>query len=360
MSTAVLLTGVGLDGGPDIIRALRADRDLAVRVIGIDADPHQPSRHLCDAFHQAPRREHPRYIEVVAETARSEGVDVVYPLPTFDQEVFASPDARERFERAGVAVVVSPPDAVRDCNDKWRMHERLRRAIPEAVSERRRVGTLPELEATARELGYPAERVCVRRRVSRGAIGFRVLDASGARATSLLTENPGSPGSLLVSLNELTSTLAQADPFPDDLLVEEYLPGPEWDVDVLCRDGEALVVAVRRNLAMTGGGAIHSVLERDLRVEALTRSIVAEVGLHGVANVAFRADDHGDPKLLEINPRIPSSILCALGGGVNLVALAVRQALGETIAPRDVDPGGEFLRYARSVIVDATGRAVLT
>jgi carbamoyl-phosphate synthase large subunit len=352
--TTVVLTGIGLDGGPDIIRALRADAALAARVVGLDIKAATASAYLCDSFHVVPRRDDPSYVSTVAEIARSEGARVIYPLPSFDQEIFAA--ARPDLERDGFSVAVSPDEAVRVCNDKWLLYQRMRATFPEAVPERRRVADSDELVAAAMELGYPGRRVCVRRRVSRGAIGFRVIDDGPSRVGALLDQNPNST---LISLNELLDVLRHADPFPTDYLVEEYLPGDEWDVDVLCRHGEPIIVATRHNLAMRGGGATHSILTRSAVIESLSERIVADLELNAIVNLSFRHDEAGTAKLIEINPRIPSSVLCALGGGVNLVALAVRQALGEAVARTKPAWGGQFLLHCQSVVIDGDGRPAI-
>jgi carbamoyl-phosphate synthase large subunit len=351
--TTVLLTGVGLDGGPDVIRALRADQALDVRVVGVDAAPDVAGRYLCDAFHEVPSRDDPGYLDEVMRIAAEEGADLIYPLPTFDQEIFAS--AREQLEARGVAVAVSPPEAVRVCNDKWLLYERLRGTHPELVPETHRVQSASELERVAGALGYPEGRVCIRRRLSRGAIGLRVLDAGPARLEALLNEKPGSP---LVSLSEILDCLGHADPFPE-YLVQEYLPGEEWDVDLLCHQGEPRISATRRSMAMVGGAAAHAVLEPSDEIERVARELVSELGLDAVVNVAFRGDESGDQKLLEINPRIPMSILSGLGGGINFVALAVRQRLGEQVDPAEPAFGGRFLLHYQSVVTDPSGSRVV-
>jgi carbamoyl-phosphate synthase large subunit len=348
----VLLTGVGLDGGPDTIRALRADRELGARVVGVDSSRDHASRHLCDVFEQVPVREDPGYVDAVASIAEREGARVIYPLTTFDQEIFAV--ARPGLEARGFAVPTSPPESIRICNDKWLLYEALTASMPDAVPDTRRVGSADDLAEAARALGYPERRVCIRRRISRGAIGLRLLDHSEARLDALLRENPGS---LLISLDEVLDTLSQADEFPE-YLVQEYLPGDEWDVDALCRQGEPLVVATRRNLGMAGGAATRSVLERSDEVDALSRRAIEELKLNAVVNLAFRPAADGRLKLIEVNPRIPQSILASLGAGVNLVALSVRQALGERVEPAEPRWGGEFIRHFASVITDPSGRAV--
>jgi carbamoyl-phosphate synthase large subunit len=351
-TTTVLLTGVGLDGGPDIVRALRADPELGARVIGVDANPDQPGRYLCDAFHLVPRRDEPDYVASVARVALEEGARVIYPLPAFDQEIFAR--AKAELQADGFAIPVSPADSVSVCDDKWLLYERLTQSCPDVIPDTRPVSSLEELSEAAASFGYPERRVCIRRKISRGAIGLRILDAGAARVTALLEQNPGS---FLVSLDEATDVLGHASSFPT-YLVQEYLPGEEWDVDVLCREGEPVVVATRHNVEMMGAGAMRSVLEPSEELASISSEIVAELGLNAIVNLAFRGDDVGKPKLLEINPRIPSSILCAMAGGLNLVSLAVRQEIGEDVQPAEPEWGGQFIRHFQSVVVDAAGAPI--
>jgi carbamoyl-phosphate synthase large subunit len=350
--TTVVLTGIGLDGGPDIIRALRADPAIGARVVGVDANAEQPSRYLCDQFHVVPLRDDPSYVDSVARVAADEGARVIYPLPAFDQEIFAR--ARADLAGDGFAVPVSPAESIQMCDDKWLLYERLRESLPAVVPATQPVHSIEELVDTAATFGYPEQRVCIRRKVSRGAIGLRVLDAGAARLKALLEENPGS---LLTSLEEATDVLTHAGSFPT-YLVQEYLPGDEWDVDVLCREGEAVVVATRHNLEMMGAGAMRSVLEPSETLASLATEIVGELRLNAVVNLAFRGDKRGNPKLLEINPRIPSSILCAMAGGQNLVSLAVRQALGERLQAAEPEWGGQFMRHFQSVVIDQSGAVI--
>jgi carbamoyl-phosphate synthase large subunit len=353
--TTILLTGIGIDAGPDVIRALRADAELGVRIVGVDSNAVQAERYLCDSFHQVPPRDDPDYVEAVARIAERESARVIYPLPSSDQEIFG--EAREKLEGRGLAVPVSPPEAVRICNDKWLLYEHLRPKLPELIPETRRVSSAEQLANAVRSLGYPERRVCIRRPTSRGAMGLRVLDPGPARVTALLHENPGGPGSLLMALDEALDVLGQAEAFPD-YLVQEYLPGDEWDVDILCREGEPIIVASRHNISMTVSAAIRTVLERSEALDSVSREIVADLGLNAVVSISFKHVEDGAPRLLEINPRIPFSVLCAMSGGVNLVALAVRQSLGERIEPVEPRWGGEFLRTLQSVLVDETGSAL--
>ena len=109
---------------------------------------------------------------------------------------------------------------------------------------------------------------------------------------------------------------------------------------------------------MTVSAAIRSVLEPSEELSSISKEIVAGLGLNAVVSLSFKHDEEGRPKLLEINARIPFTVICALAGGVNLVALAVRQALGERIEPAEPTWGGRFLRHYQSVLTDPSGATI--
>src|SRR6185312_11345327 len=115
-----------------------------------------------------------------------EGADAVLPQSSFDLGGLAA--ARERFP---VPVLVSSPDTVHRSNDKAETYALLQR-IGVPTVDFRRVAGAREVEAAARELGYPAQPVCFKPVFSSGSRGFRILDPSVDRAHQLLHERPGS------------------------------------------------------------------------------------------------------------------------------------------------------------------------
>ena len=114
-------------------------------------------------------------------------------------------------------------------------------------------------------------------------------------------------------------------PNPIRLLVLEYLPGTEWSVDCVCRDGRLVVGVARRKL----GRAQR--LETDGPIFAMARRAVAAFDLSGLINVQFKAaslDDDSDLRLLEINPRMSGGCLYTRYSGVNLPWWHVALELG--------------------------------
>jgi hypothetical protein len=135
-------------------------------------------------------------------------------------------------------------------------------------------------------------------------------------------------------------------------LVMAYLPGEEFSVDVLARDGEMLACVVRKRLQAVQGMATVAVVVAAPDVEDAARRVVAATGLSYVANVQFRRDADGIPRLLEINPRIPGTIHLTVAAGLNLPLAACTQALGQTLALPSPTLGVTSLRFAGCVFTD--------
>src|SRR5438045_2736196 len=146
-------------------------------------------RHLCDAFHRVPAGSDSGFADAMLAVCRGERVDVVLPQSSFD--LLGLAEAKERF--AGIAVLVSSPEAVRRSNDKAETYALLDRIGVKGPAWRRVAGGGAVAEA-ARELGYPEHDVCLKPVFSSGSRGFRILSESADRQQQLLQSRPGVAG----------------------------------------------------------------------------------------------------------------------------------------------------------------------
>src|SRR4029079_15820147 len=92
--------------------------------------------------------------------------------------------------------------------------------------EFRRVNGAHQVDAAARELGYPDRPVCFKPVFSSGSRGFRILDPTVDRAHQLLNERPGSVSMRLEEAVELLP-----DEGGPDLLVMELATRGERTLD---------------------------------------------------------------------------------------------------------------------------------
>jgi carbamoylphosphate synthase large subunit len=326
------------------VRALRMNGERSVRLVGTDMSPQAIGRHFCDSFYVVPPGSDPAFAEAVLEVARGERVDAVLPQSSFD--LLGLAEARGRFEEEGIAVLVSPPEAVRRSNDKAEAYGLLQRLGIRAPDWRRVTGGR-SLRDAAEELGYPDRPVCFKPVFSSGSRGFRVLDPTVDRAKQLLEARPGS---VAMPLTEALEVLP--DTGGPELLVMELAEGKERTIDGIARAGRIVLGHPKTREAMRAGLAMYFETLQDPTLMDTARRIVAELGIDHFFNIQL-VGEH----VIEINPRISTIVYQE---DLNLPYLGVKHALGEitseelaTYAGR-VRPTRRALRYFDQVEWDET------
>ncbi|MFI6642966.1 ATP-grasp domain-containing protein [Streptomyces sp. NPDC050504] len=223
------------------------------------------------------------------------------------------------------------PDAVRACRDKALQRRRLRQVglpVPRFAVVRDTATAL----AAARRIGFP---VVLKPVQGSGSLGVRKCadaDETARHAAALGA----------ATVNERGVAV------PPDFLVEEYLPGDEYSVEVL---GTGALAVVAKHL---GPPPVFVETGHDLpapvdgtpdgdALRSLARRAVTALGLGwGAAHVELRLRG-GEAHVIEVNPRLAGGMIPELvrrARGVDLVAEQVRAAAG--LAPRDAPraPGG--------------------
>jgi carbamoyl-phosphate synthase large subunit len=328
----VLVSASGAPGTAALLRALRENGEREVRLVGTDMAERSVGRHLCDAFHLVPAGSDPGFPDAMLDVAARESVDVVLPQSSFDLQGLAA--HRDRFP---IPVLVSHPDTIHRSNDKAETYAFLHR-IGVPAPRFRRVKGAAQVDAAARELGYPERAVCFKPVFSSGSRGFRVLDPTVDRAHQLLHERPGS---VAMRLEEAVELLP--DDGGPDLLVMELATGGERTIDGIA-DGQRVVLGhPKTREAMRAGLAMYFVALEDPDLMEIADRIVAELGIEWFFNIQL-VGDH----VIEVNPRISTIVYQE---DLNLPYLGVKRALGEisddalaSLQAR-VRPGRTALRY---------------
>jgi carbamoyl-phosphate synthase large subunit len=330
--TTILLSASGAPGSARLIRALHENGERTVRIVGTDMSDRAIGKHLCDAFHVVPPGSSPDYPDVILDLIESEGVDLVLPQSSFDLEALSA--TRERFP---VPVLVSSPQTVHRSNDKAESYALLQR-IGVPTVEFRRVAGARQVEAAARELGYPERPVCFKPVFSSGSRGFRILDPTVDRAHQLLHERPGS---VAMRLEEALELLPEEG--GTELLVMELATGGERTIDGIA-DGTRVVLGhPKTREAMRAGLAMYFVTLPDDGLMEMADTIVRELEIEWFFNIQL-VGEH----VIEVNPRISTVVYQE---DLNLPWLGVKRALGEisdeelaTMRTR-VRPGRTALRF---------------
>jgi carbamoyl-phosphate synthase large subunit len=293
----VLVTGAG---GPAAIAAMKSLRaEESVQLIAADMDPWAAGLYLTGERTLVPAGAAPEFTAVLLDRCRALGVDVV--LPTVDAELLPLARAREEFAAAGVALLLAPAAALDVILDKLTLAEHCAGVV--AVPRTELFG--PSVDPAG--WTYP---VVVKPRRGSGSRGVIIVDSA--------------------------AELAALDRSPT-LIVQEFLPGEEYSVDVLADASGHVIASVPRLRARVdsgvsvGGRTVH-----DPEVERFGRVVAQATGVTYVANVQCRRDIDGVPALLEVNPRMPGTLGLTIASGVDMPRLALASLLGRPV-PASLD-----------------------
>jgi carbamoyl-phosphate synthase large subunit len=293
----VLVTGAG---GPAAIAAMKSLRaEESVQLIAADMDPWAAGLYLTGERTLVPAGAAPDFTAVLLDRCRTLGVDVV--LPTVDAELQPLARAREEFAAAGVALLLAPAAALDVILDKLTLAEHCAGVV----------------------------------RVPRTELFGPSLDPAGWTYPVVVKPRRGS-GSRGVVIVDSAAELAALDRSPR-LIVQEFLPGEEYSVDVLADAAGQVIASVPRLRARVdsgvsvGGRTVH-----DAEIEWFGRAVAQATGVTYVANVQCRRTAEGIPALLEVNPRMPGTLGLTIASGVDMPRLALAALLGQPV-PASLD-----------------------
>jgi carbamoyl-phosphate synthase large subunit len=288
----ILMTGAGGPSAISVWKSLSAQHEIHMA----DMDPCATGLYLVaeDRRLLVPRGDAPELVPALLAACRARKIDLM--LPTVDAEFVPLALARADFEALGVALPISPLDCLRVCRDKHELLARVKGLVP-----------VPEYEPLTPEA---AVRVTSFPRFVKPRLG------AGSRGAEKITRRE------------------DLDALPQDgsILVQEYLPGEEYSVDVYVRGDGRVIAAVPRERMKTDSGIAVTARTVDVpEVIEFARRVAEEIGVRYVANVQFKRAADGVFKLLEVNPRFPGTLPLTTAAGVDMPKLLVDDVAGKKL-----------------------------
>ena len=336
----ILVTGMGAPGVRGSLYALRSNPDRApVFIVGTDMNPKAVGQYFSDVFYTVPAPESPDYLGRIQEICERESVVAVIPQTTRETEFFCR--HKNELQRIGVRVLVPEASAIEIANNKIRtvgLFAELGLPAPAFWV----VDTLADFVQACHDLGYPGQPVVVKAPISNGKRGFRIIRESPWTLERFLNEKPDGDS---VPLEVFVDMLDEAESIPQ-LLVTEYLPGPEYSVDAF-RHGDLYVALPRRRVEIRSGISFLNIFENDIDMIKQTLAFAKAANLAGVFGVQYKRDRDGRPIVLECNPRVQGTMVASLFAGVNLIWMGIRALIGEPMdfSHDDINWDAQFIRY---------------
>jgi carbamoyl-phosphate synthase large subunit len=264
-------------------------------VIVSDVNPLSPAVHVADRAYRVPMATDPAYLAEILAICQAERIRLV--VPTIDDELPMLGAAREQFRRLGIVVACSPEETATVCNDKYETCVRLLQAeVPAAQSY------LPDMVPA--QPRYP---LFIKPRVGRGAVGaFPVRNERELEFFLSYVQNP---------------------------ILQEFLDGPEFTIDVLCDfNGTPLSIVPRERVVIRAGVIDRGRTVNDPKLIALAEQACRALPFAGPVNIQCRM--RGDePVIFEINPRFSGGIPLTIQAGADFPRMLLRLVLGGVVEP---------------------------
>ena len=347
-TVTVLMTGAGAPGAPGIIRCLRKNGERSIRIVGVDMNENAAGRKLVDAFYTVPAAKDPGFLDRVLEVCEKERVQVVMPLVT--RELLTFSRNLEAFRSRGIGVSVMEYDSLRIANNKVKLLEKMRQlGMPTPAFLP--CATVEEVEEACKKLGYPQNAVCVKGAEGNGSRGVRLIDPGKSMYDLLFNEKPNS---MYMSYHDLIGALKEKPQIPE-MMVMELLPGEEYGVDALCEDGKVLYMAGRYNFAVNSSIPQGSIIESREKPFEIAAELIEKLHMSGNVNFDFKYDAAGEPKLIEINPRLSATIVSYAPAGINFPYLQLKRLLGEPLPKLSIREGTVMQRRYNEVFFAPDG-----
>jgi len=312
-----------LAAGPLQLPAFEEARQLGCKIIAVDGNAGAPGMRLADRAFEVDIKQS----DAITRIARSEKIWGVTSICT-DFAVRTVADVAAALDLPGLG-----PEPARRATDK-RLMRRVFAASGVPSPQFAEVSDVESAMKAAERLGYPTALKIPRSAGSRGV--YRVDTPS-----------------------ELAERFAQARSLePDEnLLLEQWLTGPEVSVEGCCVGTEPWIVQITDKLLFAGPNPVEAGHTQPSRLPPETqndirRATAAGIRALGFANCGFHAElkvTEEGPELIEIAARLGgdriATHLTLLSTGVNLVRGVIEMALGRKPSLEVSRRCGAAIRY---------------
>ena len=286
------------------------------KVVATDMQLSAPALQAADVKIQVPAVYDPQYVDITLNICKEQKIDALLSLNDLELPILA--DNKARFEEIGVKVIVSDPQVIDICFDKYKTAQWVESLGLNAPKTYVRLADAKKaLEAG--EVTFP---LFMKPRWGSGSIGLESI--------ADLEELDIYYNLLMKKIKK--TILATASVGDEYIMIQEKLTGKEFGLDVMNDlNGQNVAVSVKQKLAMRAGETDKAVTVDLPEV----REIGAIIGLNlkhiGNLDVDIMQRSNGDYCVLELNPRFGGGFPFSYEAGVNLPLAIIKWLRGEHV-----------------------------
>lgn len=299
-----------------LLKYFRENMAPGDRIVATDMQLSAPALQVADVRIQVPAVYAPDYIELTLGICREHSIDALISLNDLELPILA--DNKEKFEAAGVKLIVSDPEVIDICFDKYKTAQWVESIGLNAPK------TFVRLEEAKRALalGEIAFPLFMKPRWGSGSIGLETIED--------MDELDIYYGLLAKKIKK--SILATASVGDEYIMIQEKLTGKEFGLDVMNDlSGNNVGVSVKRKLAMRAGETDKAVTVDSDLLREIGRTIGENLRHIGNLDVDIMQRANGDYCVLELNPRFGGGFPFSYEAGVNLPKAILEWLQGKTV-----------------------------
>jgi len=277
-------------GGPAAIGAIKSLKQINFKgnIVTIDCDPLAVGGYLSDINYIVPLSTSKNYWDEVLNIIIKEKITII--LPTGDSDIKHFSKHKEQLNKLGATVFMSDYDSIIKCQDKKLFFDYCHFKFP-----------LPFTSSNYKDLKFP---MFAKPEYGSGSRGVKVCHKI----------------SDIKTLDKDESVHRSSN-----YLFQEYLPGQEYTVDVLCDlESNPIIVVPRKRLQIKAGISSKGQVIKHKQIENLCKDLCLYLNLKGPVCIQLKDDPKGNPKFIEVNPRLGGGTYFSTLAGVNFLDLILK------------------------------------
>lgn len=293
------------------------------KVVATDMQLSAPALQAADVKIQVPAVYDPNYVDITLNICKEQKIDLLLSLNDLELPILA--ENKARFEELGVKVVVSDPEVIDICFDKYKTAQWVESLGLHAPKTYVRLEDAKKALA-AGEISFP---LFMKPRWGSGSIGLESI--ADMEELDIYYH--------LLFKKIKKTILATASVGDEYIMIQEKLTGAEFGLDIMNDlEGNNVGVSVKQKLAMRAGETDKAVT-RDLpEVREMGRKIGQALKHIGNLDVDIMQRANGDYCVLELNPRFGGGYPFSYEAGVNMPKAIITWAKGEQVDPAILVP----------------------
>ena len=293
------------------------------KIVATDMQLSAPALQAADVKIQVPAVYDPKYIDITLNICKEQKIDALLCLNDLELPILA--ENKARFEEIGVRVIVSDPQVIDICFDKYKTAQWVESIGLNAPKTYVRLEDAKKALA-AGEISFP---LFMKPRWGSGSIGLETIDDK--------EELEEVYQQLFKKIKK--TILATASVGDEYIMIQEKLTGKEFGLDVMNDfQGNNVAVSVKQKLAMRAGETDKAITVDIPEIYEMGCRIGENLKHIGNLDVDIMQRANGDYCVLELNPRFGGGYPFSYEAGANLPMAILQWLKGENVDSSILQP----------------------